>query len=298
MTLELSGVLVPLTTPFDVATGDVAPVTLRGNARTFLDAGVAGFVSGGSTGEAAMLSEPEARQLVEWLRDVTPDDRTLLVGAGRESTRGTIEACRAGAEEGADGALVRAPSYYAAALDHSALVEHFRRIADESPIPILVYNIPKYTHLALTDSLFATLADHDNIVGAKDSSGDLKNFAAYRDAVPAWRLLVGSGALLYAALEAGAVGGIVAVANYAPEMAVTVMDAFVRGDKAAAGAAQETLTPLHKEIVARWGPAGVKAAMDAVGLSGGPVRPPLPELRSDERDAVGRLLEQSRLLHA
>ena len=150
MTLELSGVFVPLTTPFDVATGDVAPVALRDNARTFLDAGVAGFVSGGSTGEAAMLSEREARQLVEWLRDVTPDDRTLLVGAGRESTRGTIEACRAGAEEGADGALVRAPSYYAAALDHSALVEHFRRIADESPIPILVYNIPKYTHLALT----------------------------------------------------------------------------------------------------------------------------------------------------
>jgi dihydrodipicolinate synthase/N-acetylneuraminate lyase len=298
MTVDMSGVLVPLTTPFDVATGDVAAVALRNNARALLDQGVAGFVASGSTGEASMLSEDEARQVVAWLRDVTPDDRLLIVGAGRESTRGTIQACRAGWEEGADAALVRAPSYYASALNQAALADHFRAVADASPIPILVYNIPKYTHLSLSDTLLASLADHGNIVGAKDSSGDLKHFASYRDAVPKWHLFVGSGAGLYAALELGAVGGIVAVANYAAETAVAVFEAFRAGDKAAAGSAQEVLTPLHKEIVAQFGPAGVKAAMDVVGLFGGPVRAPLPALDDSQRAAVTRLLERARLIPA
>jgi len=131
----------------------------------------------------------------------------LIVGAGRESTRLTVTACRAAAEEGAEAALVRPPVYFASALSRQAVVDHFRAVADESPIPILLYNIPKYTNLPLSAFVLSSLADHPNVFGAKDSSGDLRNFAAYRDAVPEWRLFIGSGALLYAALELGAVGG-------------------------------------------------------------------------------------------
>lgn len=292
MTLRqrLHGVIAPLTTPFDSANGDVAPVALRSNARSVLEAGATGVVVGGSTGEAPLLSDDEARQMVEWLREVVSDEQLLIFGAGRESTRATTAACRAAAEEGADAALVRTPSYFAPALSQHALVDHFQAVADESPIPILIYNIPKYTNLPIAETALAALAGHPNILGAKDSCGDLKNFAAYRDAVPDWALFIGSGALFYAALELGAVGGILAVADFAADTAVAIAEAFARGDKAAAGGAQEQLTPLHKTIVGQWGPAGVKAAMDAVGLEGGPVRPPLKDLNDKHVGQINKLL--------
>jgi dihydrodipicolinate synthase/N-acetylneuraminate lyase len=287
------GVFVAITTPFDETTGDIAPVALRNNARALVDAGVTGILAAGSTGEAALLSEDEYRSVVGWLRDVVPEDRWLLAGAGRESTRATILACRVATDEGADAVLVRPPAYYGPILSSAALVNHFRRVADESPIPVLIYNIPKYTHVALADQVLAALADHPNILGAKDSSGDLKNFASYRDAVPNWSLFVGSGALLYAALEMGAVGGVLAAACFAAPLAVRVFTAFERKDRAAAGAAQEILTPINKEIVSQMGIPGIKVAMDVAGLTGGPVRPPLQDLGSRERARLADLLREA-----
>jgi 4-hydroxy-2-oxoglutarate aldolase len=289
------GVLAPLTTPFDPATGNVAPVALRNNTRAVLDAGADGVVVAGSTGEASLLSDDEAGEMVGWLREVVPDDKLLIVGAGRESTRATVAACRSGAEHGADAALVRAPSYFSRIVSQHALVDHFRTVADESPIPILVYNIPLYTNLPIADSTLTVLAAHPNIIGAKDSSGDLKNFAAYRDAVPDWAMFIGSGALFYAALELGAAGGVLAVADFAAETAVEVAQAFARGDGQAAGGAQERLTPLHKEIVGKFGPPGVKVAMDAVGLIGGPVRAPLESPGHGDRDRIEKLLRTAQL---
>jgi 4-hydroxy-2-oxoglutarate aldolase len=282
--------MVPLTTPFDAGTGDVAPVLLRNNGRALLDAGVSGLVACGSTGEAALLSDQEYRQVIAWLRDVVPDDRWLIAGAGRESTRATVAACDAAAEEGADAVMVRPPAYYGPTLPPAALAEHFRRVADASPIPVLLYNIPKYTHVTLPHTLFAGLSEHQNIIGAKDSSGDLKLFAAYRDAAPQWALLVGSGARYYAALELGASGGVLAVACYAAPIAVRVGQAFAEGDRAGAGAAQEVLTPLSKEVVEKFGVPGVKAAMDAAGLAGGRVRPPLLDLGEPDRSRIAGLV--------
>jgi dihydrodipicolinate synthase/N-acetylneuraminate lyase len=289
---------VPLTTPFDVATGEIAPVHLRDNARALLRDGVAGLVAAGSTGEAPLLSPEEFRQLVAWLRDVVPDDRWLMAGAGRESTRATVAACQAAADEGADAVLVRPPSYYSPAITPAALVTHFGRVAEASPVPIFLYNIPKYTNLPLSDALLARLADHENIWGAKDSSGDLKNFAAYRAAAPHWTLLVGSGALYYAALELGGVGAIAAVGCFAATATVEIGRFFAAGDRARAGAAQERVAPLHRHIVSQRGVAGVKAAMDIVGLAGGPVRPPLADLSAQERKRVEGLLREAELLAA
>lgn len=291
-----AGLLVPLTTPFDVETGDIAPVRLRDNARAMLLAGVSGIVAAGSTGEASLLGEDEYRQVVEWLRDVVPEDRWLVAGAGRESTRATVAACRAASEAGADAVLVRPPGYYGGSLSIQAMADHFRAVADASPIPVLLYNIPKYTHLSLSDAVFGALTDHGNILGAKDSSGDLKNFAAYRAAAPAWALFVGSGHLYYAALELGAVGGVLAAACFAVGLAVRIRDAFGGGDKAAAGAAQELLAPVNKEIVGTLGVPGVKAAVDAVGLSGGPVRAPLKDLGARDRARIAVLLTDAGVL--
>ncbi len=294
MNKRLHGVLAPLTTPFDPI-GDVAPVALRENTRALLSAGANGVVVAGSTGEASLLSDDESRRMVGWLREVVPDGKLLILGAGRESTRGTIAACKYGAEEGADAALVRPPSYFARLVSQQGLVDHFRAIADASPIPVLVYNIPVYTNLPISDATLASLTDHPNIVGAKDSSGDLKTFAAYRDAAPDWAFFIGSGAAFYAGLELGAVGGILAVANFAVETAVDIAECFARGDKAAAVRAQERLTPLHKEIVGKLGPAGVKVAMDGVGLVGGPVRAPLDPVASADEIRIADLLRTAEL---
>ncbi len=140
---EFAGVMAPITTPFDDKTGDVDAVALRNNARGLLDAGLSGLLAVGSTGEAALLDEHEYRQVIEWLRDVVPDEKRLMVGAGRESTRGTVVACKLAGDVGADAVLVRAPTYYGGGLSDGALIDHFRVIADESPVPVFLYNIPK-----------------------------------------------------------------------------------------------------------------------------------------------------------
>jgi len=289
------GLLVPLTTPFDPASGEVSAVLLRANARSLLSSGVAGLVAGGSTGEGPLLGESEYRSVLSWLRDTVPPDRWLVAGAGRESTRATIAACAVAADEGADAALVRAPCYYSPALTTQALIEHFARVADGSPIPVLLYNIPKYTHVALSDVLVAALADHSNVWGAKDSSGDLKNFASYQQAAPNWSLLVGSGGLFYAALEMGAAGAIAGTGCFAAAVTNEIGTAFNAGDRQRAGAQQERIAPLHQQIVAGLGVAGVKAAMDAVGLAGGPVRAPLRDLDDQERARVAELLAKAGL---
>ncbi len=288
-----SGLLVPVTTPFDAATGDVAPIHLRENARALLDAGADGILAAGSTGEASLLDEAEYRSVLGWLRDVIPPEKWLIAGAGRESTRATVEACKVAAAESADAVLVRSPAYYAPAMSLEALTEHFRRVADDSPIPVMLYNMPKYTHVSLSDTLFAALADHPNLWGAKDSSGDLKNLASYRDAAPEWTLLVGSGALYYAALEMGAAGAIAAAACFAAELTCEIGTAFQAGDRQRAGAIQERVAPLHAGIVGGLGIAGVKAAMDATGAYGGPVRAPLRDLNEENRAKALNLLEEA-----
>lgn len=286
----LSGVLAPLVTPFDQETGDVAPVPLRQQARDLLAAGLDGVVVAGSTGEAALLDEAEKVRAVEWLRDVVPEDRWLVAGTGAESTRAAMRLARDAAAAGADAVLVRPPSYYGAFLQPAVLADHYRRVADASPIPVLVYNIPKYTHVMLQDSTLRALADHERIAGFKDSSGDLKVFAGLRAAMPRGAGLVGSGALLYPALELGAAGGVLGVACFAAKTCVALYAGYRAGDHAGAGALQERLTPLHREIVATLGPAGIKAAMELVGLPGGPVRLPLVGVDGKQRARVAELV--------
>jgi 4-hydroxy-2-oxoglutarate aldolase len=287
---QLTGVLAPITTPFDSATGDIAPVHLRQNVVRLLEAGLQGIVVAGSTGESALLEPDEQRRMVGWVREVMSDRCWLLAGTGGESTRQAVALTRAAAAEGADAVLVRPPAYFSAALTPASLADYYRAVADASPLPVLVYNIPKYTHLPIAAGLLQQLVAHRNIVGVKDSSGDAKNLAAYRDAAPAWSVFVGSGSLLYQALELKCDGGILAVACFAAALAAEIYAAFRAGDRAGAGKLQERLGPLDREVVGKLGPAGVKAAMDAVGLYGGPVRAPLAPVGVSDRQRVAKLV--------
>lgn len=295
----LSGVIGPMTTTFDATTGDLSLDGLRTNVRGHLASGLSGVLIAGSTGEAPLLDDRERDQLVTWTRDLVPRDRWLMVGVGAESTRQTIARARAAAERGADAVLVVAPHYYGPAMTADALREHYVRVADASPIPVLLYTIPQYMHFALAPDLVAGLATHPNIVGMKDSSGDLSLLAGYLAAQgPAFTVLTGNGSTFATAREMGASGGILAVGLFAARLAVEIDTACAVGDYARAALAQERLRPLSSEIVGAHGVAGVKAALDHIGLAGGATRPPLLALRAADRQRVASLLDAAGLARA
>jgi 4-hydroxy-2-oxoglutarate aldolase len=296
---SLAGVFAPVVTTFSRDNGEVDVQAFETNISSHLAAGLHGIVVTGSTGEAALLDVQERAALVDVARRTIPSDKTLIVGTGAESTRTCLQLTRDAVRRGADAVLVVAPHYYGAAMTTQALRQHYRRVADESPIPVILYNIPKYMHFALDASLVAELATHENVIGIKDSSGNRELFAGYMQAQSAsFAVLTGNAPMFQHAMATGARGGILAVALFAPTLSLDVFDAAVRGDEPAATAAQAHLTPLGAKIVGELGVAGVKAAMDRVGLAGGPVRSPLLPLDSAQHSLVNQLLEAAELATA
>lgn len=293
----LGGLFVPVTTPFDPVTGDVEPVHFRDNLRRWLQTPVDGYVLFGSTGEGALLDEDEMVRLAEYARDVIPTMRPMVAGAGAESTRAVSRLCKRFAEAGADAVLVHPPAYFGVSLGSGDLRDHYLAVADDSPVPVLVYHIPKFTHITLDAGLVGELSRHPNIAGVKDSSGDLKRFAAYAEACEgSCRLFVGSGALLYAALELGAAGGILALGLLAPEEYGALLGHYRNGQLAEAGRLQERLAPADRQIIGQYGARGVKAGLDLKGWTGGPPRPPLTPLREKDRATVARVMQEAGLV--
>ena len=220
----------------------------------------------------------------------------LIVGTGAESTRQCIQRCRVAKEYGAHAVLVVAPHYYASAMTPPALEAHYRRVADESPLPVLLYNIPKYMHFALEPDLVARLSTHENIVGMKDSAGDLARLAGYvQSQRDDFTVLTGHGGSFHEALELGVRGGILAVALFAAELTLDIYERHGADDRDASAESQRAATPLASEIVGRMGVAGVKAALDRVGLRGGRVRAPLLPLGPEDEARVDALLRDSRV---
>lgn len=296
--MDLRGVLLPAVTPFDPVTGDVDVVGMRANLREWLRHPLRGVVIGGSTGEAVLLDESERRALLEAARGVVPPDRLLVAGTGAESTRSTVRLSRMAAEAGADAVLVQPPAFYRNAMTPTVLARHYREVADRSPVPVIVYQVPpRLGTLDLPTGLLAELSAHDNIVGVKDSRGSLDLVAELVKACrPGFQVLVGSGAVVYASLELGAVGGVLAVANLDPRRSVGIVEAFSAGRAAEAGRLQELVGPVHKAVVGGLGVAGVKVGADLLGLRGGNPRPPLPPLGEEGRREVRRVLEGAGLL--
>jgi 4-hydroxy-2-oxoglutarate aldolase len=291
MSLNLHGIFAPVVTTFYPTTGELDVASFAANLRAHIAGGVHGIVATGSTGEAPLLDTSERASLVDAAREMVPSDRVLLIGTGAESTRTCIALTRDAAARGADAVLVVAPHYFGPVMTPSALRDHYERVADASPVPIVLYNIPKYMHFALQPALVAQLAQHENIVGIKDSSGHRDLLASYIEIQSdTFSVLTGSAQLAQFALESGARGGILAVSLFATALTMEAWSAVERGDTPAATAAQGALTPLAAKIVGEFGVAGVKAAMDRVGLHGGPVRPPLLPLDAQQMEVLDELL--------
>jgi len=267
----------------------------RANLTAWLSHPIAGIVIAGSTGEAPLLSRDELFALVDAALPLT-EGRRLIVGTGAEATREAIALSRAAGERGADAVLVRSPCYYQPAMSPAVLRDHFHAVADASPVPVILYHIPKFVPVRLDPELAGRLVEHANIAGIKDSSGDLPGLGAVVEACGSnGSVLVGSGALLYAALEAGATGGVLGVGLLATRSATRLYDAWRAGDMATAGALQERIGPLHKAVVVGLGVPGVKASLDALGLAGGAPRPPLQPLAGDRLAVVEAALEAAGL---
>lgn len=291
--LTLRGIIGPVTTPF-TGRGDVDRDAFARNVRAHLSAGLTGIVVSGSTGEAPLLEPAERDALVETARPLIPTDRLLVAGVGAESTRLTQELAKRAARGGADAVLVIAPHYFGSAMTDAALRTHFLAVADASPVPVLLYNNPKYMHYRLAPALVRELSRHGNIVGMKDSTGERELFAQYLESQgPSFTVLTGHGGFLAEALAMGSPGGVIGASLFAPELCLDVADAVRRGDSAAAGEIQRRLTPLARVVVGELGPAGVKAALDCVGLDGGAPRPPLPPLTGGDVDRVRQLLREA-----
>ena len=287
--LTLQGVFAPLTTPF-LADGSLALDRLVDNVAQYNHVPLAGYVITGSTGEAVMLTRQETERVWIAARESAAPGKILIAGTGVDSTAETIARTRRASEEGYAAALVKTPYYYKPMMTPAAQEVHFRRVADASPIPILIYSMPPFTGITVEADLAARLSEHPNILGIKDSAGSAERTGAIvRQSRPGFQTVVGSAHIFADSLAAGARGGILALACVLPEMCLELYDAHRQGDAARAKALQEVIAPLARTIVSKHGPAGVKYAMDRRGYYGGRARLPLLPLTEEavtEVDAV------------
>jgi 4-hydroxy-2-oxoglutarate aldolase len=256
-----------------------------------------GVVALGSNGEAANLTE---RERVEWIRSVRgvlPPPLRLVAGTGAESTLATIERTRAAAAEGAEAALVIAPSYFRRQLTADSLRSHYHAVAEASPIPILIYNIPPHMGYDLGAEWIVRLAGHANIAGIKESSGDIARLPRLRQQLgPDFVLLAGAGEKMVDALEAGADGAIAALANLAPHASSGIRNAWLERRFDQARQLQRTIAPLGQALTGGYGVPGLKAALRLLGYDHGDPRMPVPPLAERELPALRRLLEDAELI--
>mgnify|MGYP003330843647 CR=1 FL=1 len=297
-TIDLRGAFLPVTTPFDATTGDVDVPAFRSNLGRWFENPVSGILISGSTGESVFLDEEERATLVEAAADVVPQGAKVIAGTGSESTRHTIRLTRQAAEAGADAVLVSPPAYFKGAMSDEVLTTHFTAVAEASPIPVLIYQVPlRLSTLEFSTDLIARLSEHPNIVGIKDSRGQLDLAVELVGATSGdFQVLVGSGAILHPAMQGGCVGGIVAVGLMACAEAAGIAAAHAEGRDEDAAALQARIAPVHQQIVGGMGVPGVKAALDLLGFAGGAPRPPLPAASEDRIEAIRGILQDADLL--
>jgi 4-hydroxy-2-oxoglutarate aldolase len=292
---RLRGILVPFVTPFDKE-AEVDAQAVGANLEKWNETGVTGYVALGSTGERVHLSERECLIVIEAAREHVPDSMAFIVGAGQQGTRLTIDEVKRWAGAGAGAVLVITPGYYRVEMSQGTLKSYYRAVADASIVPVLLYNIPQLTGITLAPETVAELAEHENIIGIKDSSGDIVALGETLRLVSYnFSVLTGHGSALMAALGAGAAGAILAVGCFAPRACVEVYKAFEAGDYERGRALQRRLAFLVRGVMGRFGIGGIKAAMDELGLEGGRVRSPLSQPDEAARLEIAKLLKESGL---
>ena len=294
--ISLRGVFPPIPTPFD-AERDVDHQALVENLERWSQYDLAGYVVLGSNGEAVYLTEEEKLRVWETARKAIPSDKLMIAGTGLEATCQTAFLTQRAAELGADAALVLTPHYYGGKMTPDSLVDHYEAVAEDSPIPIVLYNVPKFTHVDMDAATIARAAEHPNIVGIKDSGGNIAKLAdVVRLAAPDFQVLAGSAGFFLAGLSIGAVGGVMALANVAPQECIDIYSLFQAGQWDEAAEIQRRMIPVNFAVTGGYGVPGLKAALEMLGWYGGPVRSPLRDIGDGERQSLREILANGGLL--
>jgi 4-hydroxy-2-oxoglutarate aldolase len=281
----------PITTPFQ--NGKLALDKLKKNFQRWNQTGLFGYLVLGSNGEAVYLNEKEKIKVIEISRESIPKSKIMLVGTGMESTQETIRFTNQAAKMGADCALVVTPSYFKGSMKPQILYDHFISVAESSRIGILIYNVPQFTGINMEPELVAKLSEHSNIIGIKDSSGNIGQLSEIINlSQKGFAVFVGSAPVFFPALCVGAVGGILAVAQVAPQECIQIQNLFNKGKMDEARVLQNRLTPLAKGVTTKYGIGGLKMAMDLTGYFGGDPRPPLKRPGKDIEEEIKKWLFQ------
>ena len=274
MEKKFRGIFAALVTPF---VGEKLSIEkFKDNIQKYNASALAGYIVLGSTGECVSLSDEESARLVRAAREAAAKGKKVIAGTARESTKLTVEFTNAMADLGIDAALVRPPSYYKSRMSRDALKKHYLTLADKSRVPLIIYNIPQNTGISLESRLIMELSSHSNIIGLKESAGNLSFLGEVVPKVPAgFSYLLGSGNVILPGLVMGACGAILSVANAAPDICLEIYQLFQENKIEAAAKLQRDLIPLNKSIMETYGIPGLKYALDVRGYYGGPCRLPL-----------------------
>ena len=291
MSHRFAGIYTPIVTPFS-SSGEIDDRGMVANVDRYLASPLTGIVVLGSNGEAAQLADDEADHAIAVVRARVPKDRPLLVGTGRESTRATIAASQRAASIGADAVMARTPSFYKPQMTSEAFIRHYTAVADASPVPVLLYNVTMYTGVNLLPDAVEKLSEHPNIVGLKDSGNDMLQIGDYLTrSKPGFTVLAGAAPTLFASAALGVHGAVLALAGIVPELCVELFE-HVRGGRVdEARSLQRRLMPVARSIGPIYGVPGLKAALDLLGLHGGPPRAPLAPAGPQVIDVLRRQLE-------
>lgn len=289
--INLKGIYPPIPTSFD-SSGNLAIKQLQQNLVQLSRYGLSGFLVLGSNGETVMLSQSEKIRVYEAARQSIPGEMLMLAGTGGQSTREAIELTNGAAQAGADAAVVLNPYYYKSLMTKDALVRHYHQVGDHSSIPVIIYNMPANTGLDMTAETILEISGHPNIIGLKDSGGNLAKMGEIIEkAKPGFQVLAGSAGFLLPALSIGAVGGILALANIAPGQCLDIYRLFHSGEAGSARALQLSMIRLNSMVTREHGIPALKAAMDMLGMYGGPCREPILPLTMQIKEQVSFLLQ-------
>ncbi len=294
--LSMAGIFPPIPTPFD-ASGELNLKALAANLEKWNRYPLGGYVVLGTNGEFPYLSESEKLTYFEAARKHIPGGKLFMAGTACESTHSTIALTRKAAALGADVAILISPSYYKSKMDAAGLSHYYVSVADASPIPVSMYNMPANTNVDMPADLIVKLSQHPNIVGVKDSGGNLAKLGEIiKSARAGFQVLAGSAGFLYPALCLGAVGGVLALANIAPQQCCDIVSLFRHGKHEDARELQLRMIAPNTAVTARFGVPGLKAAMEMVGFYGGPPRSPLLPLNDAQKETLRAILVEAGIL--
>ena len=282
-------------TPFK-ENGDVDYDGFASNVQKWNKDKLAGYVVIGSNSETSYLSEEEKLELVKLTVENAAPGRFVMAGTGLESARETIKLTNKCAKLGAQSALILTPCYYGSSMNTAAMIKYFTAVADASDIPVLIYNVSKFTHVNVSAEAVAELSRHPNIVGMKDSNGDVPQLATFlRVADPSFQVMTGTFSVWYPALALGITGVVSAMANCCPNEITEVQELFDAGKWEAARDLYQRMFPVNGAVTGSFGVAGLKFASDYCGYTGGYVRNPLSDSSEEDKKKLVAILQKAQV---